>query len=298
MLMEMHQLRYALAVADERSFTAAARVLHVSQSGVSAQVALLERELGTRLFDRIPKGVRVVPTALPVIDQIRRVVTEFGRVHALADEINGLVSGAVSVGAVAGLTWPAFLDGLQAVHRRHPGLALSLREGNSHELHADVACGRLDLALVNTDRPLHSGLSSWIALDEVVSVAVGPGHPWTSRSRIEPRELLEQPVIALAEGTGMRHAYQAMMRAEGLPAPVTWEVTLPGTARALASRGLGVAVLTTSTADAPSDLHPLRIESTHTASRLGLVWRSEPQPSAGARAVLAALKQHLVGQNA
>lgn len=293
--MEVHQLRYVVAVADEGSFTAAAQALHVTQSGVSAQVGLLERELGTRLFDRTPKGTRVAPSAAPVLEQIRRVVAELDRVRTTADEINGLVSGTVAVGAVAGLTWPAFLDGIQAVHDDHPGLELSLREGRSFELQADVAAGHLDLALVSWPDQPHPGLASWVALDERVVAVVGPRHPWAGRARIAPSELLDQPVICTSEGTGMRLAYTTLMRAEGLPAPVTWEVTLPTTARALAARGLGVAILTSSSADAPSELHHARISSAHATSRLGLVWRATPAPSAGARATLRALRAHLEG---
>jgi DNA-binding transcriptional LysR family regulator len=291
--MEVHQLRYALAVADEGSFTAAAQALHVTQSGVSAQVALLERELDTRLFDRTPKGTRVASSAAPVLDQIRRAVAELDRVRTAADEINGLVSGTVAVGAVAGLTWPAFLDGIQSVHDDHPGLELSLREGRSFELQAAVAAGHLDLALVSwPDQPL-GGLASWVAVDEHVVALVGPRHPWAGRAKVSPAELLDEQVICTSEGTGMRLAYTTLMRAEGLPAPVSWDVTLPTTARALAARGLGVAVVTSSSADAPSELHHVRVASTHGTSRLGLVWRDEPTPSAAARATLATLRAHL-----
>lgn len=291
--MEVHQLRYALAVADELSFTAAANALHVSQSGVSAQVALLERELGLPLFDRSSRGVRITPAGAPVLEQLRRALTELDRVRTVADDLLGLVRGSVSVGAVAGLGWPAFLDALQHVHETHPGLELSLREGKSLELQDDVATGRLDLAVASwVDEP-QAGLGSWVALEERVTAAVGHDHPWARRKRIKPAELLDQPIVCLAPGTGMRTSYDAMMRSEGLPAPVTWEVTLPTTARALAARNLGVAVLTSSRADLPTDLIRLEITSEYATSRLGVVWRTRPALSVGARATVTALRDHL-----
>jgi len=291
--MEVHQLRYALAVADERSFTAAANVLHVSQSGVSAQVALLERELGLTLFDRSSRGVRITPAGEPVLEQLRRALTELDRVRTVADDLLGMVRGSVSVGAVAGLGWPPFLDALQQIHETHPGLELSLREGMSLHLQEDVAAGRLDLAVASwVDEP-RAGLGSWVALEERITAAVGQDHPWAKRKRIKPADLLDQPIVCLAPGTGMRTSYDAMMRAEGLPAPVSWEVTLPTTARALAARNLGVAVLTSSRADLPTDLIRLEISSAHTRTRLGVVWRTRPAPSAGAPANLTALRDHL-----
>ena len=293
MLMEVHQVRYALAVAEQRSFTAAANLLHVSQSGVSAQVALLERELGVTLFHRTSRGIQITPAGEPVLEQLRRAATELDQVHAVADELNGLLRGTVAVGAVAGLAWPPFFDALQLVHDAHPGLDLTLREGASALVQEDVAEGRLDLAVVSWPRQPRAGLASWIALNERVTAIVAPDHPWAQRTDIPPAELLDQPVICLTPGTGMRTAYDAMMAAEGLPAPVAWEVTLPATARALAARGMGVAVLTSSRADPPTDLAHIALSSTHAASALGVVWRDRPRPSAATRAVLTALRTRL-----
>ena len=89
------------------------------------------------------------------------------------------------------------------------------------------------------------------------------------------------------EAWGVRRAYEPRR------SPVTWDVTLPTTARALAARGLGVAVVTSSSADAPRELHHVRVTSTQADSHLGLVWRADPAPSAAARATLAALRAHL-----
>lgn len=65
--MEIHQLRYLLAVADTSSFTKAAAALHVAQPGVSAQIRLLERELGQDLFDRSGRQVRLTDAGKAVI---------------------------------------------------------------------------------------------------------------------------------------------------------------------------------------------------------------------------------------
>lgn len=292
-MMELHQIRYALAVAQARSFTRAAQTLHVSQSGVSAQVALLERELGVVLFQRTSRGIRITPAGRSVLERLRSAATAVDDVRSVADELNGLVRGAVTVGAVAGLGWPPFLDALQEVHDTHPGLDLSLREGISGVLQDEVADGALDLAVVSWTRQPRAELATWIALEERVTAFVASDHPLAHRARVRPVELLDHPVICLTPGTGMRAAHDAMMAAENLAAPVTWEVTLPATARALAHRRMGVAVLTSSLADPPSDLVPLTIASRHTRSLLGVVWREGVRPSAATQAALSALRRHL-----
>src|ERR1700754_348853 len=136
--MEVHQLRYAVAVADTGSFTAAAAALHVSQSGVSAQVGRLEHDLGVRLFERSGRRVTVTPAGADLLDRMRNALAALGEVRSVADEVLGLVRGSVRLGSLAGLGWPALLDAIEQVHDEHPQLELSLREGNSAALQSDV----------------------------------------------------------------------------------------------------------------------------------------------------------------
>lgn len=287
--MEVHQIRYALAVADAQSFTRAAAALHVSQSGVSAQVALLERELGVVLFDRTPRGATLTAAGEAVLAQLRRADAALHGVRDVADDLNGLLRGAVAIGAVAGFSWPPFYDALQQVHDEHPGLQLTLREGNSALLQDEVATGRLDLAVATWADAPRPGLDVLVAIEERVTAFVGPVHPWRDRTEVTAAELAGASVICLPPGSGMRGAYDAMMSADRVAAPVTWEVTLPSTARALAARGMGVAVLTSSRADPSNDLHALQVVSEHAQSRLGLVWRAGQPPSAATRRVIEVL---------
>ena len=291
--MEIHQLRYAVAIADEGSFTAAAHALQVSQSGVSAQVARLERELGSALFDRGPRTATPSAAGRLLLPRMRAVLEALEQVHGTATEITGLVRGTVRVGAVAGLGWAPFLDALEEVRSYHPGLELFLREGLAVDLQAEVADGRLDVAVVSWSREPLAGLRSWVAVQERVAVLVPQDHPWAGRASVAPGDLVDSKVICTSVGTGMRAAYETMMAAEGLPAPVALDVTLPSTARALVARGLGVGVLTTSLADLPDELARVEIRSAHAVSYLGVVWREHPEPSAAAAAMLTTLRRRL-----
>jgi DNA-binding transcriptional LysR family regulator len=291
--MEVHQLRYAVAVADEGSFTMAAEVLHVSQSGVSAQVARLERELGLVLFDRGVRGVTTTPAGEQLLARMRGVLAALEEIRSVASQYLGLLRGRTRVGAVAGLSWPAFLDALAGLRAHHPGLEISLSEGLSLNLQQQVADGSLDVAVVSWARRPQAGLSHWVAVEEQVTAVVSPDHPWASKTLLSPGELSDAEVICMTRGTGVRSAYEAMMRAEGHPAPVAWEVTLPSTVRALASRGVGVGIVTSSRVDAPDDLVHLPIRSAHASSQLGVVWRDQPPPGPATETVVAALRRQL-----
>lgn len=293
MVMELHQLRYAVAVAAEGSFTAAAQALNVSQSGVSAQVARLERELGLDLFERGARRVTTTPAGDQLLARMRGVLAAVEDIRSTAGQHLGLLRGRARIGAVAGLSWPAFLDALAALRAQHPGLDISLTEGLSLQLQQQVADGRLDVAVVSWTRSPGAGLAHWIAVEEHLIAVVSPDHPWATKPSASADDLLETEVICMAGGTGVRAAYEAMMRADGHPAPVAWEVTLPSTVRALARRGLGVGIVTSSRADAPDDLVHLPIRSKQGVSQLGVVWREQPPPGPATEAVVLALRRQL-----
>ena len=291
--MEVHQLRYAVAVADEGSFTAAAEVLHVSQSGVSAQVARLEHELGLQLFERGARHVTTTPAGDQLLSRMRGVLAALEDIRSTADQHLGLLRGRARIGAVAGLSWPVFLDALAVLRAEHPGLQISLTEGLSVELQQRVADGRLDVAVVSWARSPRSGLAYWVAVEEHLTAVVSHAHPWATKTSVVAADLLDDEVICMARGTGMRAAYEAMMQAEGHSSPVAWEVTLPSTVRALAQRGLGIGVVTSSRADPADDLVHLPIRSEHATSQLGVVWRDQPPPGPPTEAVLKALRGQL-----
>lgn len=132
-----------------------------------------------------------------------------------------------------------------------------------------------------------------MAVEEHLTAVVSTAHPWATRTSADASDLLDAEIISMTRGTGMRAAYEALMRAEGHPAPVAWEVTLPSTVRAIAARGLGIGIVTSSRADAPDDLVHLPISSPHATSQLGVVWRDQPPPAPPTQAVLTALHRHL-----
>jgi DNA-binding transcriptional LysR family regulator len=119
--------------------------------------------------------------------------------------------------------------------------------------------------------------------------AVAATHPWATRDRIRPAELVRAELISLGPGTGARAALDALLRRAGSSAEPRWEVSSPTYVRMLTSRGLGVGIVSATTAHDWEDVVTLRITDDLARSRLGLVRRS--RPSHAARALL-----HLVQQ--
>src|SRR5919198_83038 len=146
--MELRQLEYLVAVAEEASFTRAAERVHVAQPGVSAQVRRLERELGQDLLDRSERTVRLTDVGAAVLPYARAALDAVAGARSAVDEMTGLVRGRVAVGMVTACTFRGLFDLLADFHRDHPGVDVLLSEDHSVHLLDAVRQGRLDLALV------------------------------------------------------------------------------------------------------------------------------------------------------
>jgi DNA-binding transcriptional LysR family regulator len=279
--MELRQLAYVVAVAEEGSFTRAAAREHVAQPGVSAQVRRLERELGQPLFDRGPGPVTLTAAGEAVLPLARAALAAAAGVRIAVDEVAGLLRGRVAVGVVPSVSgWLA--DVLAAFHAEHPGVEITLVEDASDALLDGVRAGRLDLAVAGVAGPAPDGLHTATIADEDLVAAVDAGHRLAGRRTVTLRTLADEPLIALPRGTGGRTALERGFAAIGVAPRVALEAGDPRVLMDLARRGLGVAILP---ASAPEDLHVVAIRP-RLRSRLELVWRGDGETSPAARELL------------
>jgi DNA-binding transcriptional LysR family regulator len=286
--MELRQLAYVVAVAEEGSFTRAAQREHVAQPGVSAQVRRLEAELGQPLFDRGAAKVTLTAAGSAVLPFARAALAGAAAVRTAIDELTGLVRGHVAVGVVPSVGgWVA--DALAGFYADHPGVDITLVEDTSEALLEGVRSGRLDVAVAGVARAVPAGLEAAVVTDEELVAAVEPNHRLAGRTTISLRALADERLIALPRGTGGRAALDAGFKAAGLSPHVALEAGDPRVLMDLAHRGLGVAILP---ASAPEHLHVLRIRP-RMRSRLELVWRADGPASPAAGALIARARQTL-----
>src|SRR5438477_2374460 len=146
--MELRQLEYFVAVAEEANFTRAAQRVRISQSGVSAQVRQLERELGAALLDRSGRAATVTTAGEAVLEHARAVLASVRALRQAVDDVHGLVRGRLAIGMVSGCQVTPFFDALAGFHAAHPGIEMALDEDTSDRLVDGVWAGTTDLALV------------------------------------------------------------------------------------------------------------------------------------------------------
>jgi DNA-binding transcriptional LysR family regulator len=281
--MELRQLEYLVAVAEEASFTRAAGRVHISQSGVSAQVRQLERELGAALIDRLSRSVRLTDAGTAALPHARAALAAAAALRQSVDEVRGLVRGRLVVGMVTACTVTGLFDALAGFRQAHPGVSLTLTEDSSAGLAARVRDGSADLALVGTAGCLPDDLSALPVASERLVAAAPPGHPVadgrTSVSLADLAGLAGGQVVCMPAGTGIRAALDEACAAQGVTLNVTLEAIAPSAVADLAERGLGVAVLSESMAAARPGLYAVPVDGPAPPARLALIWRPEPGPA-------------------
>jgi DNA-binding transcriptional LysR family regulator len=282
--MEIHQLQYFVAVAEEASFTRAAARVHVAQPGVSAQVRRLEAELGQQLLDRSGRSVTLTEVGAAVLPFARAALDALDGARLAVDELAGLVRGQVAVGMVSGCALPSVAELLADFHRRYPGVTIELTEGGSDRLVERLGDGTLDLALIGVAGPPAEGLETVAVVDDAVVAGVSPEDPLAAGRSITVAELRGQPLVSLPRGTGVRAALDAACAEAGFAPRIVLEASALPMVAQLAGRGLGVAILPASVAPSAA-LHVLTV-SPQVSSRLELAWSPSAAHSPAASALI------------
>src|SRR5580658_6538810 len=146
--MEVRQLEYVVAVAEEGSFTRAAQRCHVAQSALSQQVARLERELATKLFERTSRSVRLSESGATLLPHARRILEDMANARLALDQLAEIITGRLRIGMTQ--TANKTLDVVGAIgefHHRYPAVVLATMSGPEYELVEEVQAGHLDVAL-------------------------------------------------------------------------------------------------------------------------------------------------------
>ena len=279
--MELRQLEYFVAVAEEANFTRAAQRVHISQSGVSAQVRRLEQELGATLIDRSGRAATLTAAGAAALDHAREVLGAARAVRQAVDDVSGVLRGRLDVGMVSGCTITPLFDALAAFGTAHPGIELSLIEDSSDRLTDRVRAGQVDVALIGAAGATPEGLQAFTIVSERLVATAASGHPLlASGSTCTLAQVTAHPLICMPSGTGVRAVLDAACARGGLVPEIALVASAPDAVADLAQRGLGVGILSESMASVQDGrLHSRPIADIDVASILALIWRSEPSPA-------------------
>ncbi|WP_243028604.1 hydrogen peroxide-inducible genes activator [Thermus albus] len=207
--MTLDQLRYLVALVEEKSFTRAAERVYLSQPALSVQIRKLEEELRVKLFDRR----RGEPTEMgqAVAAQARRVLEGVARIKAMARGEEGVFLGLFHIGVIPTLAPYLLPKLLPRLAEKHPALEVSVREELTPSILQGLQEGRLDAGLVGTEERV-AGVQSIPLFSEGFLAYVYPGHPLYAKESLHPLEIPLEDTWVLSEGHCFRDQVLSVCR--------------------------------------------------------------------------------------
>jgi len=240
--MTLNELRYIVAVAQERSFGRAAAKCFVSQPALSVAIQKLEEELGAPLFERGKNEVTVTPVGERVVEQAQKVLEEAARIRELAQAGRNQLVGKLKLGVIYTVAPYLLPDLIPELHERAPQMPLEIEENLTENLETALKSGRIDAAIIAL--PFNPpGVITEFLYEEPFQVVVPLGHKWAKRKSISADELPSEHTILLNVGHCFRdQVLDACPELNRAAAQIARTNSLE-TVRNMVASGLGVSVL-------------------------------------------------------
>jgi LysR family hydrogen peroxide-inducible transcriptional activator len=240
--MEVHQLRYFCAVAEEGSFTRAAQRQHIAQPSLSQQIRKLEDELGARLFDRLNRTVKLTPFGEAFLPRVKGILREMENAKQEIEEMSGMERGKLVVGSIPTIA-PYFLPAcLTSFSRQFPEIHVNVVEEVTSELLERLHTGTIDLAILAI--PVAEGAYECNELfRERMHLVVPETHPLALKAKAELRQVEQEPFLLLKEGHCFRENALSVCARARLQPNVIFESGQFSTLLAMVASGLGVSLV-------------------------------------------------------
>lgn len=292
--MDEQRLEIFVAVAERLSFSAAARALHRSQPAISQQILALERELGTKLFDRSSRRVRLTASGAALLARSAGLLREHAEVRRAVAAAEGRIAGELTIAAsltVGAYVLPAALARLVA---RSPELRVRVAIENTEQVVASLLEGHADLGFVEGDLAEPELELHPLRDDELVVIAP-EGHRFAAVEEVALEDLVQEPFVLRERGSGTRQVAERHLRAAGVDPGhlrVVAELSSIDAIKGAVAAGLGISLVSASAVPrggAAWRLVSRRVRGVRLTRQLAAATlrRSEPLPAA--RSLLADL---------
>jgi DNA-binding transcriptional LysR family regulator len=278
--MELRHLRYFLAVGEDQHYGRAARRLGVSQPALSRQIQDLEKEIGFKLFDRMPRGVRLSAAGALFMADARRILQEVGEATARAVRVARGQSGTLRIGFAENASWHGVApDSFRRFQERQPDVDLQLQPASSLEQLDALRTGQLDAGFVNFMPKADPDLDQLLVGRQRVELAALKRHPVTRLKKPRLRDLTEVPFVWFPRRASPNFYDQLMHECYrgGLKSPrIVQEGLNEATILSLVSAGLGVGwVLGSARWRSPQTVAILPVVDLNIPVLLALAWRRD-----------------------
>jgi len=214
-MINLDRLRIFQAVAEARSFTRAAEVVHLTQPGISKHIKQMEEYYGIPLFDRLGKRVALTQAGEILSEATEEIMASAAAAEQRIEELKGLHGGKLVLGASFALGIYVLPGVLAAFRKRYPAVDVTVDISLSAKIMAKILANKLELGLVSQEAHDPRLFARQFMTDELIAV-VPSNHPWANRKRIRPQELMKETFIVAARGAGVRAAVEERLKEKGI----------------------------------------------------------------------------------
>src|SRR6266481_400443 len=240
--MEIHQLRYFVAVADEGSFSRAAVKVRVAQPSLSQQIRKLEAEIGQRLFDRLPRSVVLTEAGRCFIDYARQILASIGDARRCVDELTEAVTGKLAVGAIPTIAPYVLPELVVKFQKDYPEVTLELVEDVTDGITRRIDAGELDVALASTCEPSPT-LRSQSLGNEPLLALVPETDPLATKTLVELDDLKSQRFLLLHEMHCLSQQVHHLLETRRLRPEIALAGSQLTTIARMVAAGIGVSIV-------------------------------------------------------
>jgi DNA-binding transcriptional LysR family regulator len=278
--MELRHLRYFVVVGEEQHYGRASRRLRVAQPALSRQIQDLEEEVGFKLFERLPRGVKLSSAGKLFLEDARRVLQEVNEAAARAARVARGRSGTLRIGFTENASWRGVVpDSFRRFREQQPDAELQLQPAPSLEQLEAIRSGRLDAGFLNFMPKADLELEQLLVATQRVELAVPKRHPLTKLKKLRLRDLADAPFVWFPRSANPAF-YDRFMHAcyrGGLKSPrIVQEGFNEATILSLVSTGLGVGwVLGSARWRCPETVAILPVVDLNVPLTLALAWRRD-----------------------
>jgi LysR family hydrogen peroxide-inducible transcriptional activator len=246
--MEIHQLRYFVAVAEEESFSRAAEREHVSQPSLSQQIHKLEAELNQQLFDRLPRTVVLTEAGRSLLDYARKILTEIADARRSVAALEKGVAGRLSVGAIPSVALYVLPRLIRRFQQRYPKVTFEVFEDTTDKLAQRLEDGTLDLVLASSGDEAPT-LERHSLGQEPLLMLLPEKHRLAKKKNIRWSELASEKFLLLHEVHSLAIKVRQLLTANDLNPEVVLQGAQLVTIASMVAAGLGVTVIPQMMAD-------------------------------------------------
>ena len=294
--MEVRQLEHFVAVAEERSFTRAARRVHIVQSGLSMAIRTLEREVGAALFVRGPRLVTLTPAGRALLPPARRAIEAVRDAREAVAGTERLLRGTLSIGSAPALPTVVDLPVILARFRRdHPNVGLRVRQGSAPDLMEAVRSGALDVGLIAWIGPGPKGVTTVPIARSPMVLVCATSHRLAKRRRVAVASLRGECFVDCHREWTIRVLADRILAEAGIehvPSIVVNDVPF---LLGFVEHGLGVALVPHVLSRFPAQVRYLDLTPRQPQWQLVAAFAGDNPSGAAARALLEMLPRPAVG---